>query len=261
MLFQNIALPLLLNLSCFVSVPKNQDDRIGAKWLSIKRGSFCLVLSFTGCKSRMLTWGKTVTMMGKQFWIFIARTAVEVESPVLWPPDVKNWLIWKDLDAGEGWRQEEKGTTEDEMVGWHHWLDGHEFEQAPGVGDGQGGLAFYSPWGHKEFGHDWMTELNWTWWWEPRLTHEGKTQEGNHIERSWFPAPLLVASINHNALRCPGPQPKGPPPLTPSGGDLRYLCWTLPKLQIHEQNTVFYWLNYYTEEQLLCSHSYVNRAP
>ena len=80
--------------------------------------------------------------------------------PILWPPDAKNWLIWKDPDAGKDWRQEEKGTTEDEMVGWHHHLDGHEFEQAPGVGDGQGSLAYYSPWGHKE--SDMTERLDWT---------------------------------------------------------------------------------------------------
>ena len=74
-----------------------------------------------------------------QSWIFIGRT--DAEAPILWPPDVKNWLIGKDLDAGKDWRQEEKGMTEDEMIGWHHWLDGHEFEQTLGVGDGQGSLA------------------------------------------------------------------------------------------------------------------------
>ena len=73
---------------------------------------------------------------GNQSWIFIGRTDAEAETPMLWPPDVKNWLIGKDPDAGKDWRQEEKGTTEDKMVGWHHWLDAHEFEQAPGVGDG-----------------------------------------------------------------------------------------------------------------------------
>ena len=84
----------------------------------------------------------------------------EAEAIILWPPDAKNWLIRKDLDAGKDWRQEEKETTKDEMVGWHHWLDGHEFEQALGVGDGQGSLACCSPWGHKESD---MTEwLNWT---------------------------------------------------------------------------------------------------
>ena len=71
-----------------------------------------------------------------QSWIFIGRTDAEAETLILWPPDVKNWLIWKDPDAGKEWRQEEKGTTEDEMVGWYHRLNGHEFEQASGVGDG-----------------------------------------------------------------------------------------------------------------------------
>ena len=73
---------------------------------------------------------------GNQSWIFIGRADVEAETPILWPPDVKSWLIWKDPDGGKDWRQEEKGMTEDEMVGWHHRLDGHEFEQASGVGDG-----------------------------------------------------------------------------------------------------------------------------
>ena len=85
---------------------------------------------------------------GNQSWTFIVRT--DAEAPILWPPDAKNWLIGKDPDAGEDWRWEEKGTTEDEMVGWYHWLKGHEFEQPPGVGDGQGSLVCYSPWGHKE---------------------------------------------------------------------------------------------------------------
>ena len=78
--------------------------------------------------------------------IFIGRTDAEAETPVLWSPDAKNWLIWRDPDAGKDWRHEEKGTTEDEMVGWHHWLNGHEF----GVGDGQGGLACCDSWGRKE---------------------------------------------------------------------------------------------------------------
>ena len=97
---------------------------------------------------------------GNQSWIFIGRTDVETENPILWPPDVKNWLIWKDPDAGKDWRQEEKGTTDDEMVGCHHQLDGHEFEQAPGVGDGQGGLVCCSAWGRKE--SDTTKWLNWT---------------------------------------------------------------------------------------------------
>ena len=85
-----------------------------------------------------------------QSWIFIGRTDAEAEGPILWPPDAKNWLIRKDPDAGKDWRQEEKGMAEDEMVGWQHWLDGHEFEQASGDGEGQGSLVCYSPRGHKE---------------------------------------------------------------------------------------------------------------
>ena len=95
---------------------------------------------------------------GDQSWIFIGRTTAEAETPILWPLDSKNWLIWKDLDAGKDWRQEEMGTTEDEMVVWYLQLNGHEFEQALGVGDGQGSLACCSLWCHKESD---MTELNW----------------------------------------------------------------------------------------------------
>ena len=87
------------------------------------------------------------------------RTDVEAETPILWLPDVESWLIGKDPDAGKDWGQEEKGTTEDEMVGWHHQLSGHEFEQAPGVGDGQRSLACCSPWGCKE--SDTTESLNW----------------------------------------------------------------------------------------------------
>ena len=87
---------------------------------------------------------------GNQSWIFIGRTDAEAEAPVLWPPDAKSWLIRKDPDAGKDWGQEEKGTTEDEMVGWHHRLHGPEFEQALGVGDGQGGLGCWGLWGLKQ---------------------------------------------------------------------------------------------------------------
>ena len=96
---------------------------------------------------------------GDQSWIFTGRTDAEAETPILWPPDVINWLIGKDPDAGKDWGQEEKGMTEDEMVGWHHRLSGHEFEQALGVGDGQGGLVCCSPWGRKE--SDTTEWLNW----------------------------------------------------------------------------------------------------
>ena len=101
---------------------------------------------------------------GNQSWIFIGRTDAEAETSILWPSDVKNSLIWKDPDAGKDWRWEEKGMTEDEMVGCHYWLYGHEFEQALGVGDGQGSLACCSPRGHKKSDTtEWLnwTELNW----------------------------------------------------------------------------------------------------
>ena len=121
---------------------------------------------------------QSVHPKGDQSWVFIGRTAVEAETPIIWPPDGKSWLIWKDLDVakswtrlsnwsdliwsnvGKDWGQEEKGTTEDEMVGWHHWLDGHGFGWTPGVGVGQGGLACCGSWGLKE--SDTTERLNWT---------------------------------------------------------------------------------------------------
>ena len=95
-----------------------------------------------------------------QSWVFIGRTDVEAETPKLWPPDANSWLIWKDPDAGKDWVQEEKGMTEDEMVGWHHRLNGHEFGWTPGVGDGQGrpGVLWFM--GLQRVRHDWATELN-----------------------------------------------------------------------------------------------------
>ena len=110
--------------------------------------------SLLGCKEI-----QPVHPKGNQLWIFIEKTDAEAEAPILWLPDVKSWLIGKDPDAGKDWKQEEV-MTEDEIVGWHHRLDEREFEQAPGVGDGQGSLACCSSWGHKELE---MTErLNWT---------------------------------------------------------------------------------------------------
>ena len=95
-----------------------------------------------------------------QSWVFIGRTDVEAETPILWPPHAKSWLNWKDPDAGKDWGQEEKGMTQDEMVGWHHWLNGHGFGWTQGVGDGQGGLVCCVLWVCKELD---MTEwLNWT---------------------------------------------------------------------------------------------------
>ena len=124
---------------------------------------------------------------GDQSWIFIGGTDVEAETPVLWPPDVKSWLIWKDPDAGRGWGQEEKSTTEDEMVGWHHRLSGHGFGWTPGVSDGQGGLACCSSWGWRESD---MTEwLNWTELNERKI--EGKKGK------------VLTTWSNQNASFCP----------------------------------------------------------
>ena len=99
---------------------------------------------------------------GTQSWVFIGRTDVEAETPILWPPDAKSWLIGEDPDAGKDWGLEEKGTTEDEMVGWHYQLNGHDFGWIPRVGDGQGGLACCSSWGCKELER--TKRLNWTDW-------------------------------------------------------------------------------------------------
>ena len=96
------------------------------------------------CKEIQLVYPKD------QSWVFIVGSDIEAETPILWPPDAKSWLIWKDPDAGKDWGQEEKGATEDEMIGWPHWLNGHEFGCAPGVGVGQGGLVCCSSWGGKE---------------------------------------------------------------------------------------------------------------
>ena len=96
---------------------------------------------------------------GNQFWVFIGRADVEAETPILWLPHAKSWLIWKDPDAGKDWGQEEKGMTEDEMIGWHHWINGHRFGWTLGVDHGQGGLACCGSCGRKELD---MTEwLNW----------------------------------------------------------------------------------------------------
>ena len=103
---------------------------------------------------------KPVHPKGNQSWIFIGRTDAAAEAPILWPPDAKNWLIWKDPDAGKDWRQEEKGTTEDEMVGWHHQLDDYKFEITPQLGDGQRSLGCCSPWGCKK--SDMIERLNLT---------------------------------------------------------------------------------------------------
>ena len=132
---------------------------------TIKKAEHQRTDAFELCWRRLLRVPRTVRIKpvnpkGNQLWIFIERTDAETEAPILWPPDVKNWLIWKDPDTGKDWRQEEKGMTEDEMVGWHHQLDGHECEQTLGVGDGQGSLECCGPWGRRQSDRisDW-TEL------------------------------------------------------------------------------------------------------
>ena len=111
---------------------------------------------------------------GDQSWVFIGRTDAEAEIPILWPPRVKSWLTGKDPDVGRDWGQEEKGMTEDEMAGWHHQLEVHDFGWTLGVGDGLGGLACCDSWGHKE--SDMTKQLNWT---EPVKITECCTLEAN----------------------------------------------------------------------------------
>ena len=131
------------------TVKKAEHQRINAfDWWCWRR-----LLSPLDCKEI-----QPVTPKGNQSWIFTGRTDVEAETPILWPPHVKSWLTGKDPDAGRNWGQE-KGTTEDETVGWHHWLNGHGSGWTLGVGDGQGGLVRCSSWGHKE--SDTTERLNW----------------------------------------------------------------------------------------------------
>ena len=105
---------------------------------------------------------KPVHPKGDQSWVFIGRTDAEAEALILWPPDAKSWLAWKDPDAGKDWWQKEKGTTEDEMVGWHHWLHGHEFEWTPGDSKEQWCLASCSTRGHQELdATEWRNNNNW----------------------------------------------------------------------------------------------------
>ena len=126
---------------------KKKQTRFPSNWTSLNIHPLVLVL-FLG----------TIQMF--QPWVFFGRNDAKAETPVFWPPHAKSWLIGKDSDAGRDWGQEEKGTTEDEIAGWHHRLDGREFEWPSGVGDGQGGLAHCNSWGHKE--SDTTERLNWT---------------------------------------------------------------------------------------------------
>ena len=117
---------------------------------------------------------------GNQSWVFLRRTYAETEVPILWPPDAKSWLIRKDPDAGKASRQEEKGRTEDEMVGWHHQLNEHEFEQAPRNGEGQGSLACCSPWSQKELDVTaWLNNNNSGFYIKSIITRRAQRAEGS----------------------------------------------------------------------------------
>ena len=144
--------------------------------ISLLYGSFCctLIWAFVLSEFMLMNCGLEKTLEspldykeiqpvhseGDQPWDFFGRNDAKAETPVLWPPHAKRWLIRKDSDAGRDWRQEEKGMTEDEMAGWHHWLDGRESEWTLGVGDGQRGLAWCDSWGRRE--SDKTQQLNWT---------------------------------------------------------------------------------------------------
>ena len=131
---------------------------------------------------------KPVHLKGNESWIFMGRTDAEAETLILWPFDVKNWLIRKDPDAGQDGRWEEKGMTENEMVGWHHQLDGHESEQAPGVGDGQGSLVCCSPRCRKE--SDATEWLNWTEVRKISLISRMRNMWSPYLLNEWGSAPL-----------------------------------------------------------------------
>ena len=157
---------------------------------------------------------------GDQSWVFIGGTDAEAETPIFWPPHKKSWLIGKDSDAGRDWGQEEKGTTEDEMAGWHHRLDVHEFGWTPGVDDGQGELACCDSWGSQRVGHDWATELNWTemaQWWKIHLQCRrcGRTHRFSPCvrkiprRRKWKLSPVFLLEKSHGQERLVSYSPWG----------------------------------------------------
>ena len=168
-----------------------------------------------------------VNPKGSKSWIFIRRTDAEAEAPVLWPPDVKSELTRKDPDGRKDWKQEEKGTTEDEMVRWHHQLNGHEFEQTPGDGEGQGCLACCSSWGHKESDRtEWLNNNNKTtdiWGSQVELVirnlpaNAGDTRdvvfdpwvEKIPWRRQWHPTPVLLPGKFHGWRSLVGCSPWG----------------------------------------------------
>ena len=139
---------------------------------------------------------QSVHPKGNQSWIFIGRTDAEAATPTFWPLDAESWLIWKDPDAGKDWGQEEKGLTEDEMVGWHHWLNGHGFGWTLGVGDGQGSLVCCSAWGHNELD---MTEwLNWNELYPKQMWAKFAVKTVCNNKNPWFQNCLLSTSYQHS---------------------------------------------------------------
>ena len=143
---------------------------------------------------------------GDQPWDFFGRNDAKAETPVLWPPHGKSWLIRKDSDAGRDWGQEEKGTTEDEMAGWHHWLDGRESGWTLGVGDGQGGPVCCDSWGCR-VGHDWATDLIWLLKPKPFISSTGFHLCFHQEPSSWLttPAPRSGEISYWNYIRAPPP--------------------------------------------------------
>ena len=171
LIFLRNLIPFSIMLYQFTFLPVNESSFLNTSFLTLVLSclfdknhpircevitSFWFWLIVPSCSSMISV--KPVNPKGNQSWIFIGRTDAEAKAPILWTPDAKSWRIGKDPDAGKDWGQE-KGTTEDEMVGWHHWLNGHEFEQVPGIGDGWWSLVCCSPWGCR-VGHEWATELN-----------------------------------------------------------------------------------------------------
>ena len=129
------------------------------EWWALKNWCFQIVVLEKTPERPLHSKIEAVNPRGNQPWIFIRKTDAKAKTPILWPPDVKSWLTEKDPDAGKGWGQKEKGATGDEMVGWHHWLNGHEFEQTLEVSEAQGSLVCCSPWTHKEL-DTWLS--NWS---------------------------------------------------------------------------------------------------
>ena len=185
--------------------------------------------TFTLCLCFLKNW------LFRAMFAIIGRTDAEAETPILWPPDVKNWLLGKDPDAGKDWRQDEKGTTEDVTVGWHHQLDGHEFEQAPGVGNGQGG-----PWGLKE--SDMIEQLNWL---MPSLGFYSGLASIPGVRkipwrRAWQPTPVFVPGESHGQRILVGNSPWGRKESNTTEHRHKHVCHLyLPMIQSNNWNGTF----------------------